>query len=232
LHDAYQKSSTDARQNLNNEFTDAMLKKYDDSASVNRMLKEPEELQKNIEEFTTQKANKMIQSKFDYNETKNKIPETEYLKTMHKTGPKETAEIGDKSIRQREVAPTIPKAMEAKANSLRGSVESQVKAGGEIGDKRDFLEAGFDYKKSDGTIQNNIQAQEQIDANKAELHKTKVSPEHKQEVKREAKEYAGKTVAKNTAKQLGKFWDGQKQKAYARSERLKQQRENKEGDHD
>lgn len=234
IHDVYQKSSTDGRQNLNNEFTDAILKKYDDSASVNRMLKEPEELQKNIEEFTTQKANKMISSKFDYDETRNKTPETKYLKSMYtnKTNPKETAEIDDKSKGQREVAPTTPKSMDAKANSLRGSVESQVKTRGEIGDKRNVLRADFDYKKSNETIENNIQAQEQIDANKAELHKTKVSHEHKQEVKREAKEYVGKTVAKNTAKQLGKFWDGQKQKAYARSERLKQQRKNKEGDHD
>ena len=236
IHDAYQKSSTDARQNLNNEFTDAMLKKYDDSASVNRMLQEPEELQKNIEEFTTQKANKMISSKFNYNETKNKIPETEHLKTMYenKTNPKETAEVDDKSEGQREVAPSTPKAMEAKSKSLRGSVESQVKTGGEIETQEGALNAEWKARdrNKDAEFENTIQAQKQIDAKKAELHKTKVSDEHKQEVKSEAKEYVGKTVAKNTAKQLGKFWDEQKQKAYSRSERLKQQRENKEGDHD
>jgi hypothetical protein len=117
---------------------------------------------------------------------------------------------------------------------MRDTVNNRVKTEGEIEGKRTQLKAGFDAKdrSRNDDYANHINAQEQIDANKAELHKTKVSDERKQEVKREAKEYVGKTVAKNTGKQLGKFWDGQKQKAYARSERLKQQRQSKEDDHD
>ena len=218
IHDEYQKGSTDVKQNLNNEFSSAMLEKYDNSAAVGRMLQNPEELQQNLKEFTTQKANKMISSKFDNEENSTKNGENNYIKNMY----------------DNKATSTIPTTITKSAKSVRDTVDNRVKAREEINELAKPLDAQLKVKKkeSEEFKENHINAQGQIDAKKAELHKTKVSDEHKQEVKREAKEYIGKTVAKNTGKQLGKYWDGQKQKAYARSERLKQQRQSKEDDHD
>jgi hypothetical protein len=214
VHDEYRKGSSDTKQNLNNEFVDAMLVKYDDSTAVGRMLQKPEELQQNIREFSSNKVNKMVESKLD-----NVGTEVQNMHDNSKVVSNEFSKDTGKPI---------------KASSVRTNVEKELKTRGEIEAGYDRLDEKYQAKDkaSEDFKKNHINAQEQIDAKKAELHKTKVSDEHKQEVKSEAKEYVGKTVAENTGKQFGKFWGGQKQKAYARSERLKQQRQEKEDDHD
>lgn len=211
MRDTFERGDSTFRQNLSNEFVDEMLVKYDDSSAVNRMLDNPQELQQNLKDFSTQKANKMVEVKLADDGEKPKI-----MKDSNEVVLQETS------------------TMKNKGEDVRGIVGSQVKMEGEIGAQYDQLDE--EYKAKDRTrdddYANHINAQDQIDANRAEMQKTKLSEEHKQAVKREAQEYIGKTVAKNTGKSLGKFWDGQKQKAYGRSERLKQQLLEKEAKDD
>ena len=185
VHDDFKKGDSTFRQNLNNDFAREMLEKYKDTSAVNRMVNTPQELQQNLKEFNTNKANKMVESKFDNVKDK--------AEKMH---------INNETI-------TSAKEIKKKGDSMQADVKSQVKTRGEIDVAGAPLEAKWKLKdrtkKED--YSNHIKAKEHIDAQKEEFKATKVSETRKEAVKKQAQEIAALTVGKKVGKF---FYDGKK----------------------
>lgn len=196
IHDNYERSSSDVKQSLNNEFMSHMLNKHGDSLSVASVLNQPEELQKNLTEFSSQKVNKTLLSKFEN--------VRDEIKTMNVNN-----EVVSKQVSE----------MPTKVANVKSNVITRMNEGPDIGEKYEGTKDQFEKKKAK-PIKNKIQAEKGIKRHKAEMAETKVSKEHKEQVKATAQEHASVTLAKDTGKSVGKFMKGQKKKAYARSERL------------
>lgn len=204
IHDNWEKSSSDVKQSLNNEFMSHMLNKHGDSLSVASVLNQPEELQKNLTEFSSQKVNKMLSSKFENIQDE--------IKTMHANN-----EVVSKQVSE----------MPTKVANVKSNVITRMNEGPDIGAEYKGLEDQYETKKAK-PIKNKIQAEKGIKQKKTEMAETKVSKEHKEKVKKTAQEQASVTLAKDTGKGVSKFMKGQKKKAYARSERLQQELKRRE----
>lgn len=197
IHDTFDRSSSDQKQSLNNEFVQEMMEKYDDPTVISEMLQKPEELQKNLGDFSMKIAQKMVESKFENVQEK--------VKDIKET----TKEV-----------PTEMTRMQTESSNVRSSAKTKIDKSPNIGAKYEGIKRQYKYKKNNEKIENDIQAQNHIDQKKVEMAETKISKEHKEKVKAITQEHAAKTLAKDTGKSIGKFMEGQKRKAYARSERL------------
>jgi hypothetical protein len=199
IHDKYERSSSDVKQSLNNEFMSHMLNKHGDSLSVSSVLNQPEELQRNLTEFSSQKVNKMLSSKFENVQDE--------IKKMHSN---------------KELVSNSAAVMPTKVANVRSNVENRVNEGPDIDARYEGLKVKHDDEDriAKKNYKERLQTQPIIDQKKVEMAETKVSKEHKEKVKATAQEHAAKTLAKDTGKSLGKIWQAEKKKAYARSERL------------
>lgn len=196
IHDTFDRSSSDQKQSLNNEFMKEMMDKYNDPKLVTDMLKTPEKLQENLGDFSMKIAQKMVESKFER--------VGEQVENLQKNSG---------------VAATDIKGMDAKMSETRSHVKKQMSERPDIARERKAIEENYE-KKDNEEIENTIQSDRQIAQKRSEMSETKVSKEYKEKVKRIAQESPLKTVAKDTSKSVGKFMEEQKKKAHARSERL------------